>query len=52
MLVGILLALASLQFLTIGVLAELVTRTYFESTNRKSYVVREATPPAREREAD
>lgn len=35
--VGILLVLASLQFLSTGVLAELLARTYFESSNGRAY---------------
>jgi glycosyltransferase involved in cell wall biosynthesis len=40
LLVGVLLVIASFQFLTTGVVAELLTRTYFESTRFKPYVVR------------
>ena len=40
LLVGIVLVIASLQFITTGVIAELLTRTYFESSNAKPYVVR------------
>lgn len=35
--IGILLVLASLQFLSTGVLAELLARTYFESSNGRAY---------------
>jgi glycosyltransferase involved in cell wall biosynthesis len=41
LLVGVVLVIASLQFLTTGVVAELLTRTYFESSNVKPYVARE-----------
>lgn len=34
---GILLVLASLQFLSTGILAELLARTYFESSNGRAY---------------
>ena len=37
---GIMLTLASLQFLTTGVLAELLTRIYFESSDKCAYIVR------------
>jgi len=40
LLVGIVLLIASLQFITTGVIGELLTRTYFESSNAKPYVVR------------
>lgn len=48
LLVGVLLVIASLQFLTTGVVAELLTRTYYESTRARPYVIRE-TEPHRER---
>ncbi|MEM9384312.1 MAG: glycosyltransferase family 2 protein [Pseudomonadota bacterium] len=38
--VGILLVIASLQFLTTGILGELLSRTYFESTAAAAYRVR------------
>ena len=40
-LVGILLVIASIQFLTTGIVAELLARTYFESANVKPYVERD-----------
>ena len=40
LLVGVVLVIASLQFLTTGVVAELLTRTYFESSRVNPYVVR------------
>ena len=43
LLVGVVLVIASFQFLTTGVVAELLTRTYFESTRVKPYVVRTVT---------
>lgn len=48
LLVGVVLVIAALQFLTTGVLAELMARTYFESTQRPPYLVREAdrAPPS------
>lgn len=45
LLVGVVLVIAALQFLTTGVLAELMARTYFESTQRPPYLVREADGP-------
>ncbi len=41
LLVGVVLVIASLQFLTTGVVAELLTRTYFESSQVKPYLARE-----------
>ena len=41
LLVAILLIIASVQFLTTGILAELLSRIYFESSKRRSYVIRE-----------
>ena len=46
LLVGVVLVIASLQFITTGVVAELLTRTYFESSRVKPYVVRTATGAA------
>jgi glycosyltransferase involved in cell wall biosynthesis len=43
LLVGVVLVIASLQFITTGVVAELLTRTYFESSRVKPYVVRSAS---------
>lgn len=40
LLVGVLFILMSVQFLTTGVLAELMSRTYFESGGIRSYAVR------------
>ncbi len=41
LLVGVVFVIASIQLLTTGVLAEFLSRTYFESANVKSYVVGE-----------
>jgi len=41
LLVGVVLVIASLQFLTTGIVTELLTRTYFESTDAKPYLTRE-----------
>jgi hypothetical protein len=43
LLVGVVLIIASLQFLTTGVIAELLTRTYFESARGKPYIIREVS---------
>ncbi|MBA1148997.1 glycosyltransferase family 2 protein [Ectothiorhodospiraceae bacterium WFHF3C12] len=39
LLVGIVCVIASFQFLTTGILAELLARTYFESSDKRSYLV-------------
>jgi glycosyltransferase involved in cell wall biosynthesis len=44
LLVGVLFVIACLQFLTTGVIAEFIARTYFESSEVKSYVVRPSEP--------
>jgi hypothetical protein len=41
LLIAILFIVASVQFLTTGILAELLSRIYFESSQRRSYVIRE-----------
>jgi hypothetical protein len=41
LLFGIVLALAGLQLVTLGLLAELQARTYHESQNKPTYVIRE-----------
>lgn len=45
LLVGVLLVLMAVQFLTTGILSELITRTYFASTTNLSYAVRLEGPP-------
>ena len=44
LLISILFMVASVQFLTTGILAELLSRIYFESAKRKSYVIRGENP--------
>lgn len=41
LLLGVVLLLAGIQFLTFGLIAELVMRVYYESQSKKTYVVRE-----------
>lgn len=41
LLLGVSLVLAGIQFLTFGLIAELIVRTYYESQNKKTYNVRE-----------
>lgn len=48
LILGISLVLAGIQFLTFGLIAELMMRTYYESQNKKTYNIREiftASPP-------
>jgi len=41
LLLGILMLMAGIQFITLGLLAEMISRTYFESQNKPIYVIRE-----------
>jgi glycosyltransferase involved in cell wall biosynthesis len=41
LILGVSLVLAGIQFLTFGLIAELIMRTYYESQNKKTYHVRE-----------
>lgn len=41
LLLGVSLVLAGIQFLTFGLIAELIMRTYYESQNKKTYDIRE-----------
>lgn len=52
LLVGILMIVMSVQFLTTGVLSELVARTYFESSDTKVYVARNPEALTSESETD
>ena len=45
LLLGILLLFAGMQFLTLGLLAELQARTYHESQDKAIYTIREILPP-------
>ena len=44
LLLGILLVMGGIQFITIGIMAELQMRTYFESQNKKPYRVKRVVP--------
>lgn len=44
LLVGVMLVITSIQFLTTGIIAEMLSRIYFESSSRNAYVIR----PSRE----
>lgn len=41
LILGVSLVLAGIQFLTFGLIAELIMRTYYESQNRKTYTIKE-----------
>lgn len=45
LLVGVMLVITSIQFLTTGIIAEMLSRIYFESSSRNAYVIR---PPREE----
>jgi len=47
LLLGVLLTLAGLQIITVGLILEVLTRTYFESQNKKPYKVRFISPDAK-----
>ena len=40
LILGLLCTLGGLQLITIGIFAELLMRTYYESQNKKSYTIR------------
>lgn len=40
LILGLILLLGGIQFITIGIIADISTRTYFESQNKKTYTVR------------
>ncbi|HYQ58228.1 MAG TPA: glycosyltransferase family 2 protein [Draconibacterium sp.] len=44
LLLGILLVLGGIQFITTGIIAELLMRTYFESQQKKPYRIRKVSP--------
>ncbi len=44
--VGIMLLIASAQFITVGFISELIMRTYYESQNKKPYIVKRTTDHA------
>ncbi len=49
--IGILFEVMAVQFLTTGILAELLTRTYYESSDQRSYAVRDEQTLQLEKEA-
>ncbi len=42
LMVGVLMVIISIQFLTTGIIGEMMTRTYFESSGSKPYVIRDS----------
>ncbi|EAZ82258.1 glycosyltransferase family 2 protein [Algoriphagus machipongonensis] len=40
MILGIVLVLGGIQFITTGIIAEIIVRTYFESQNKKTYTIK------------
>jgi uncharacterized membrane protein len=45
-LLGILLVFTGVQLVTLGLLAEMLARTYHESQNKPTYVIRQVLPPS------
>jgi hypothetical protein len=45
LILGVSLVLGGIQFLTLGVIAELIMRTYYESQHKKIYNVKEVFSP-------
>jgi glycosyltransferase involved in cell wall biosynthesis len=41
LILGVLLLLGGIQLITVGFVAEMIVRTYFESQNKKTYLIRE-----------
>jgi hypothetical protein len=41
LLLGIILILGGIQLITIGFVAEMILRTYFESQNKKTYIIKD-----------
>jgi len=48
LILGLILLLGGIQFITIGIIADINTRTYFESQNKKTYNVRKIYHARRE----
>ena len=40
MILGFILVLGGIQFVTTGIIAEIIVRTYFESQNKKTYTIK------------
>jgi hypothetical protein len=48
LILGLILLLGGIQFITIGIIADINIRTYFESQNKKTYTVRKVYHAKRE----
>ena len=48
LILGLILLLGGIQFITIGIIADINIRTYFESQNKKTYNVRKIYHARRE----
>ncbi len=48
LILGLILLIGGIQFITIGIVADINTRTYFESQNKKTYTVRKVYHAKRE----
>ena len=48
LILGLILLLGGIQFITIGIIADINIRTYFESQNKKTYNVRKIYHAKRE----
>ncbi|MBR9919968.1 MAG: glycosyltransferase family 2 protein [Bacteroidetes bacterium] len=49
LLLGLMLVIGGIQFITIGIIVEIQMRTYFESQNKRPYQVRRIIEPGREK---
>jgi hypothetical protein len=49
--IGVLLTVLGMQFLMMGLLGELLTRTYYEAQNKPIYVVRRVWEPPPEEDS-
>ena len=48
LILGLILLIGGIQFITIGIVADINTRTYFESQNKKTYTIRKIYHAKRE----
>ncbi|WP_057940463.1 glycosyltransferase [Algoriphagus resistens] len=52
MILGFILVLGGIQFVTTGIIAEIIVRTYFESQNKKTYTIRSVYQGIQEAKGD
>lgn len=50
LILGVLLLLGGIQLITVGIMAEFLMRTYYESQRKKPYKIRHVTSPAKKQE--